>query len=302
MRYLQFCLPPLPHYVISDSDVYGVGTEHLSRKSIGVFDLLVVSEGALYMGEGDQRWRVGQGETLILLPNAEHVCWKPCDAVTRFYWAHFQTLGEWKCVEKVDLPAPSVDFYIYSPINQFSIVLPQYTTLSDPQKTYEMMDELNRSRITQSPEKMWEQQMLFQKVLMSLCEAADEESVGAQHKVAGQVVEFLMDNYQRQITNVTISRHLAYHTGYINRCMQQVYGCTALDYLKRYRVERAKAYLTHTSHSMEFVASRTGFSSAVHFGKSFKKKTGMSPQQYRRANQGGDEAEDCTNGEGDEES
>jgi hypothetical protein len=97
MRDLQFCLPPLPHHVISNSEVYSVGTEHPSRKSIGVFDLLVVSEGALYMGEGNQRSRVGQGRR-IPLPNADHVCWKPCDAVTRFCWAHFQTLGAWKCV------------------------------------------------------------------------------------------------------------------------------------------------------------------------------------------------------------
>ena len=234
------------------------------------------------MMEQEQRWRVRAGESLILLPDAAHACWKSCDAVTRFFWVHFQTVGQWQCVDHYEPVSPAINFYVYNPINRFSITIPQHGLLYDPQKTYFLIHKLNESHKNQtSPNTLWQQQLLFQETLMTLYAPQDEAPLSTQAKVTEHVVEFLMDNYQQTITNEDISKRLSYHVGYINRCMQQVYGCTALAYLRQYRIERAKPYLINTRYSMEFIASRNGFSNAAHFRKCFKMTTGISPQQFR---------------------
>lgn len=48
------------------------------------------------------------------------------------------------------------------------------------------------------------------------------------------------------------------------------------------RIERAKALLLETRSSLDDVAAATGFADAVHFGRTFRKLTGVTPSAWRR--------------------
>jgi AraC family transcriptional regulator len=51
----------------------------------------------------------------------------------------------------------------------------------------------------------------------------------------------------------------------------------------RARVQRAQSLLLDTRASLEQVAEATGFADAVHFGKAFRKITGMTPAAWRKS-------------------
>jgi len=282
MQYLEFTLPPLPHYLISSTDTYQPGETHLSRKNIGVFDLLVLREGALYMAEEQEKWRITKGDALILLPDAAHVCWRPCDSVTRFYWLHFQTVGQWHCAAQPSQPHLDNNFYVYSPINKFSVSILQYQPLQDPEAMYTMLDELNDIQKDNSARGMWKQQLVFQRVLMALSTMDQQQWQSPCEELAGKTVRFLMENFDHPIDNDTLKEHLSYHPTYINRCMKTCYGCTALEFLRRYRIERSKLYLLQTERPIEFISSKIGFNSAAHYSKCFRQLLGCSPQQFRK--------------------
>lgn len=282
MQYIEFTLPPLPHYLINDTDIYQPGDVHLSRKGIGVFDLIAVSEGALYMGEDGEQWRLGQGEVLILLPEAAHFCWKPCDAVTRFHWLHFQMVGQWRLTDQLETPSQRGNFYVYSHINKFPVFLPRFSTLREPRPFYALLDELGELRKDNAAQGMWRQQTVFQRVLMALSFVDQTVWQSPREQVAGRTVAFLMQQFDQPIDNYALQSHLSYHPAYINRCMGEFYGCTALEFLKQYWIEQSKLYLQQTEQSVEFISSRIGFNSAAHYGKCFKQVLGCSPQQFRR--------------------
>ncbi|MNI32789.1 HTH-type transcriptional regulator YesS [compost metagenome] len=95
MSILRFFAPPLPHYIVSGFVKVPVGFKHPNRTQIGVFDLLVVREGALWVGEEEEQWCVRAGEALILRPDKHHYATSKCLVNTEYFWLHFQTTGTW---------------------------------------------------------------------------------------------------------------------------------------------------------------------------------------------------------------
>jgi AraC-like DNA-binding protein len=61
-------------------------------------------------------------------------------------------------------------------------------------------------------------------------------------------------------------------------------GLTPNDYLQRVRVERARHLLTATEQSITAIAFGTGYASSQYFSTVFRRFTGQSPQDFRRAN------------------
>lgn len=100
MNPLLFRIPPLPHYIASGLNHCQPGYQHRSRQQIKVFDLLIVQQGCLYIGEEEQRFTVKAGDALILRPDCHHFGTEGCKEDTAYHWLHFQTFH--------DLPALSV--------------------------------------------------------------------------------------------------------------------------------------------------------------------------------------------------
>ena len=58
-------------------------------------------------------------------------------------------------------------------------------------------------------------------------------------------------------------------------------GESASAYLNRGRIEKAKELLRTTNLSLEAIAYAAAFSNSTTFFRSFRRITGMTPQQYR---------------------
>lgn len=92
---LHFISPPIPYFIDYGYAKYAPGEKHIHRSSIGVFDLIFVTKGALAMGEDEKEWHVKEGEMLILKPDSDHYGNAPCQEETEITWIHFQTFGSW---------------------------------------------------------------------------------------------------------------------------------------------------------------------------------------------------------------
>jgi two-component system response regulator YesN len=74
-----------------------------------------------------------------------------------------------------------------------------------------------------------------------------------------------------------------------------------MDYLNFYRIEQAAHMLDSTELSVTEVGNRCGFWESSYFTKVFRKKTGMTPTEYRKALWGkegaSDAVEECADSE-----
>lgn len=288
MRMLQFTLPPLPHFIACDHGLLPQGSRHISRRNTGVFDLLFVESGCIYINEDDQDYAVTDGDCLILLPDSRHYSTAECDTGTAYYWLHFQTLGEW--TRKGEIPADglkmaSVDAPVFLPAlttTEFQQMIPQYVHLPQPGKMSETMAGLAAlDKQLHIPGIRFKQQLLFQEVLRLLAESFSGENLSAQALCAEQAAAYLREHYRDEVTAKALGENINFHPVYIARCMHKTFGCSPAAYLLRFRLERSKQLLLQTDLSIAQVAEEVGFNQAAYFTSCFVKYEGMSPRKFR---------------------
>ncbi|CAM3740145.1 AraC family transcriptional regulator [Marinicrinis lubricantis] len=282
---IQIQTPPMPYATLAGKSEYRPGDQHPNRINIGEFDLIIVSEGRLFIGEEKMQWELQPGQTLILLPNAYHYATAPCQENTIFYWMHFQTSGEWEEVSHNALQrgrSTGTESHLRLGGENYAIQLPKQWNLSNPSQVYSDMEQLLMLSIQSKSATFWK----LQQTLNRLLQRMDQEQRGHLStpalKVAESAEAFIRSHYHREVTNTMLSDALHFHEGYIARCMKEVYGCTPLEYLLHYRLEQAKLLLLKTDLPMSAVAEQTGFQQAAYFSRMFSRQFGLSPSQYRK--------------------
>ncbi|GLX67438.1 AraC family transcriptional regulator [Paenibacillus glycanilyticus] len=272
---LTFRSPPLPFFIESNRRTYLAGEEHPNRTNLGVFDLLFVQQGSLYIAEEGKRWTLNAGDVLILRPDRWHYSYKPCEEETVFDWVHFQTVGAWEETEGSQGSLRG-DYYTYA------IRLPKKMHLSFPDEAKLLFSQLHDAAQSSSHGAFWERQQRFLHLLQMLDEGWRSDAAKAGVSVAERAAAYLKMNYRGVITNTMLSEALQLHTNYITRCMTEVFGCTPQQYLLYYRLDQAKLLLIKTDWPIARVAEETGFKQTPHFSRLFAAQTGMPPLKFRK--------------------
>lgn len=284
MTVYQFIAPPLPHYIVSGYHQEAAGSKHLNRRNIGVFDLLFVTSGCLYVGEGGQSFEVSQNHALLLRPDAHHYPTEDCREETGHYWLHFQTEGEWKAHDPLrEGPYPLRQQRDAYQADAYILELPQFTRIQQPSKLIHVLDQLTElQHSSHLGMTRWRQEVLFQEVLQLLSLSIQGQLLSPARACAEQAAAFLRLHFREKFSAQELGEHLNFHPVYIARCMQKEYGCSPNEYLIRLRMEQAKLLLLQTSLPISRVAEDSGFNHAAYFTASFSKQEGMTPRMFRQ--------------------
>ncbi|MEI7024799.1 AraC family transcriptional regulator [Paenibacillus sp. y28] len=284
MSILQFTAPPLPHYITCGFFFMQPGQKHLNRRNIGVFDLLVVTSGCLYMMEDDRKYEVAAGQALILRPDQHHYSYESCRTETGCFWLHFQTGGKWGTTQNAAaVPQTDPNGINAFTVQTFTILLPQFIQLSQPALVYEKLNQLVAlEQNAHNNWARWKHQLIFQQILELLNASLDLHTVLPAVNVADQAAAYLRMHYKEDITVKTLGEALNFHPVYIARCMQKELGCSPVEYLMRYRIEQAKLLLLQTDLPIALIGENVGFHLTSYFSSCFTKIEGLSPRAYRR--------------------
>jgi AraC family transcriptional regulator len=80
-----------------------------------------------------------------------------------------------------------------------------------------------------------------------------------------------------------LAESVGVHPVTLARAFRRAFGCTVGEYVRNLRIERAARQLTDTDLSLAEIALAEGFSDQSHFSNLFRRHTGLSPFQFRRA-------------------
>ncbi len=257
---------PLPFYLESGISLYNPGDQHPNRRSLGVYDLIVVTEGALLMGEEDREWMVEPGQMLLLHPQRFHYSRGPCQVETRFHWLHFGTTR----LSGDLLRQP------------YEIHLPQYWTLPSPAGIVQLLEGLLQLSAAPRSGAFWQEQTLFLELLKQLDESRFQREGSQALAVAEATEAFIRARYQEPLTNGRLEEELHYHHNYLARCLKEIRGITPMEYVMQYRLEQARLLLLKTDWSMARIAEEVGFVYASYFSRCFTARNGITPLQYRK--------------------
>lgn len=101
------------------------------------------------------------------------------------------------------------------------------------------------------------------------------------NQIANQLIYYLQEHYQEDLTSDQIAAEFNYHSYHINRIMRNATGTTVHKYVINYRISVSKNLLSNTNMSIEEIAAEVGFKNTPYFSNSFKKIVGCSPSYYR---------------------
>ncbi len=96
--------------------------------------------------------------------------------------------------------------------------------------------------------------------------------------------QYIQDNYNRMITLTDLADYMGLSESYTSRLFNKEVGMNMSSYINEIRVEKAKELLTHSDEKIYGIAEKIGYASTTAFHVAFKKKTGMTPAEYRNQN------------------
>ena len=102
-------------------------------------------------------------------------------------------------------------------------------------------------------------------------------------KFINAAIGYIDENLHRQITVEELCRELYISKNLLYKKFRDFFGCTVNEYVTSKRLERARLLLDSAEESSRRVAEMCGFDNYSYFSKLFKRKTGVSPREYRAA-------------------
>ncbi len=109
-----------------------------------------------------------------------------------------------------------------------------------------------------------------------------EERREVTREIVGEVMLYIQENFDNDISNGSIAAVFGYHPYYLNRIFKEQTGKTLHKALTEVRVENARQLLKKTDLPIKEVQLRSGFGSRSQFNIAFEGTIGMTPRDFRR--------------------
>ncbi|MBR3836746.1 MAG: AraC family transcriptional regulator [Clostridia bacterium] len=119
-------------------------------------------------------------------------------------------------------------------------------------------------------------------ILLILLSLEDELRQTRVHPLVLTIQQYLYQHLSEKITLADVAEHCFFSPAYCDNLFKAQTGKSIIDYLIDRRVEQAKPLLVQGVYSIGRIGRMTGFQDANYFSRQFKKRTGLTPTEYRR--------------------
>lgn len=236
-------------YDASSHRHFWVGERHVTRvcdKSV----LLLVYDGILRFGEGEEQIEVKSGEYYIQRAGLAQNGAIPSDS-PKYYYIHFD--GEFTHEEGLALRGEW----------QTDRIMP-------------LLDGMEGN--ADSGRNLLQKSLSFYNVLDELSKQCER----SKDPLAENIMSLIMSGYRDKLSVSDLAKKLYISENYLIRVFKKEYGVTPYSYIMGLRLEKAKELLRETSRGEEDIALSVGFSEFSAFYKAFCKKYGYTPSRVRK--------------------
>ncbi|WP_114351522.1 AraC family transcriptional regulator [Saliterribacillus persicus] len=122
---------------------------------------------------------------------------------------------------------------------------------------------------------------LHSEIIMPLIDHVDERTDSKNKKISDRMIKLIHENYDKDISLDRIAAELHYNPNYLSSIFQKETHYSFSEYLLRYRLNKAKEWLTSTNKSVKEIAEELQYNNSQNFIRSFRKIEGITPGKYR---------------------
>ncbi|MBQ7920064.1 MAG: helix-turn-helix transcriptional regulator [Lachnospiraceae bacterium] len=99
--------------------------------------------------------------------------------------------------------------------------------------------------------------------------------------ILGAII-YMEDHYKEQPSMEKVAEYAGFSAGYFSRLFHAQLGMTYSTYLNNIQLRHVQILLSTTNKSVMEIAQETGYCHGEYLSAMFKKKTGLTPSQYRK--------------------
>ncbi len=125
--------------------------------------------------------------------------------------------------------------------------------------------------------KEWVVHRIVQPLITNL-DAKDESK---NKRISDKMIRIIHENFNKDISLDIIAAELHYNPNYLSSIFQKETKFSFSEYLLRYRLNKAKDWLTTTDKSVKDIAEELQYNNSQNFIRSFRKMEGITPGKYR---------------------
>ncbi|MCI5805734.1 MAG: AraC family transcriptional regulator [Clostridium sp.] len=100
-------------------------------------------------------------------------------------------------------------------------------------------------------------------------------------KQIAECIDYIYDHLHTRITIETLADHVKLNPSYLSRLFKKEIGTTVSSYIQTTKIETAKNMLIYSDYTLSQISSTLAFPSQSYFTEIFRKKTGLTPTNYR---------------------
>lgn len=104
----------------------------------------------------------------------------------------------------------------------------------------------------------------------------------SQNKRVNEIVEFINENYQHQVSTKEIAAKVGLSTNSFCRMFKSLTQKSFISYLNEYRINRAMKLLEKTDDDISEISFQCGFENPSYFSKIFSRLKGLTPAEFRK--------------------
>lgn len=240
------------------------------------YELIVMTDGCLYIADDNGRYKVNRGEHLLLSPTPNNTRYGYYPSDCSFYWLHFSCNHEIIKKDSKDM--------IKSDKEHYQLNIPLQGVLPAPEKVVILMKQLQDSIRSN-----YDQTFLNYMTTSILCEihnqfyVKDTQTSNAKRQIYNDIIDYVKSTLTKNIKVSDIAKHFGYNEKYLSHLFSTIENLSLKQYILQQKMELAKYMLTDTNDTINQIASALSFSDNHNFMKAFKKVVGLTPSEYRNA-------------------
>ncbi|OCT15766.1 AraC family transcriptional regulator [Paenibacillus pectinilyticus] len=227
------------------------------------------------------RVRLKKGEFILLNANIAHRLIVEDEEPCRMLNVEFRFTAH-----QGDLPSIQQLAFAEKQLASLLEVQTSYLVLRDPDEVYHVMKSLvlELDRTADKSETMI--QLLISQLLIRIARLRREtvsSSLVQSEWYAKVSMDYMHQNYDREIQVKDIAAAVNLHPGYLQRIFKTVTGQTLMAYLTNIRMEKAQMLLLETDVPIADISDYIGIGSRQYFHMLFKTHTNLTPTDYRKS-------------------
>lgn len=247
-------------------------------------EVFIVTEGSVVISVGTEKYTLLENEGCFINTEVLHAAWNADDTACRFHSIvfHPRLVGGgldsifWQKYLHPLITNPSLKAIIFS------------STIPWQKESIEHIENAWQCGIQEKPGYEFEVRHYLSKLLYLLISNYSMNQIALSSKKLRDgariktMLQFIEHHYTEEITIAQIAESSLISVSECLRCFKSTIGTTPIQYLKQYRLQKAKDLLSSTTLSISEIGSKCGFQEMSYFSKIFKQQYGTTPGEYRK--------------------